>query len=104
MHELPKVLFSAPLDEIDARDGEGFVVAVARGGELVLQFCAEGRRLATYSASRPPTLTLPRDAALDLAHVLLGEYDREASQLIEDTRQRGRLQLVPGGEDPENAA
>ena len=94
MHEVPRLIFEA-----DAGEGDGFAVAVAPGGAVIVQLAFSDARLRTYSEARPPSVTLAPDAAIELAREILNQLDPGA--LAPATRPA--LRLV-GGDDPQEAA
>jgi hypothetical protein len=100
LRQVPRVLFQLPLGLPDAGDHEGFAVAAMPDGGCALQLGLELRRLA--GAASLPVFHLPAEAARELAHALLAEFDPEASERLRKTA-RGDLRLVQGGV-PEDAA
>jgi hypothetical protein len=94
MHEVPRLIFEA-----DAGAGDGFAVAIAQGGAVIVQLAYSDARLRTYSEQRPPTCTMPAAAAVEMACEILRQLAPDALA----PASRPTLRLV-GSDYPEEAA
>lgn len=100
IHEVERLIFELPLN--GGADGEGFACAIAPGGEDIVQLAFSESRLRTFSEARPPSCSMPADAAVELARGLLRQLAPDLAAKL-DAKGRPALRLV-GGDDPQEAA
>jgi len=98
MHEAPRVIFMAPLGEANADSDEGLIVAVGPGSAVSVQFAVSTTRLRSYTEERPPTITMPGEAAVELSKELLRQLAPSLAAGLRSA-ERGRLRAV-NGDDP----
>ena len=103
MREVPRVLFSLPLSGPDAGSDEGLAVARLPGGAIAVQICVRETRLRGFTEARPPSVTMPADAAIELARCLLRALAPDLAAALVAHARRAALRLVGGDDDPEAA-
>jgi hypothetical protein len=102
IREVPRLLFSLPLSGPDAGEKEGLAVARAPGGEVVVQLALAEHRLRGFTEARPPSCSLPAEAAVALARALLAELRPDLAAALEAHERRRALRVV-GSDGPEAA-
>lgn len=96
MRIVPRVVFSLPCL---ASEGEALVVAIDAHDNVIVQFALRDRRLRTYSEDRPPSITMPAAAAVDLAREIFRQLRPDLAAALGAAERRPNLRLV-GLDDP----
>jgi hypothetical protein len=96
IREVPRVLFSA---EVSDSAGQGLVVARMPSAEIAVQIVLGAEHLRRCTPERPPAVTMPPEAALDLARALLAELAPDLAAALEAHERRAGIRLVVGGGD-----
>lgn len=91
LSELPRVVF-------EADDGEGgaFAVAIAPGDAVIVQFACSDARLRSYSEARPPSVSMPVDAAAEMAVEMLRQLRPGLVEQLEIAERRAAMRVVRG--------
>lgn len=97
MHEVPRVIVALPLTEPGATEGEAFVVAVGPGDAVTFQLAITDTRLRAFSEARPPTVTMPAAAAVELSREILRQLRPDLAGSMRSA-ERGRLRVA--GDEP----
>lgn len=97
MREVPRVIVALPLAEQGASEGEAFVVAVGPGDAVTFQLAVTDTRLRSYTEERPPSVTMPASAAVELSREILRQLRPDLAASMRSA-ERGRLRVA--GDEP----